>query len=74
VKEARRSLESAWMLRKGMAPTVTSWALPGWTGLLEDGGRPPSLARLLVLRERMVSREATASPSSLGRGVVGNMM
>jgi hypothetical protein len=36
--------------------------------------RPPRSASLLVLRERMVSREATASLSSLRRGILGNML
>jgi len=41
---------------------------------LRTEGRPPRSARLLVLRERMVSREAMASPSSLGRGVLGDVL
>jgi hypothetical protein len=40
-------------------------------GLLEDGVES---FRLLLLKERSLSREAMASPSSLGRGTLGDVL
>ena len=52
-----------------------SWMKMRW-GLdsLMIAGRPPWSVRLLVFSERRVTMEAAASPSSLGRGALLNVL